>query len=60
MQSFSYIPKVWVGVVSLIAIVWMLPSGANLLQVQLPLWTWIEVAFGVAQVKRLTEDLGQP
>ena len=25
MQSVSYIPKVWVGVDSLMAIVWMLP-----------------------------------
>ena len=51
--------KVWVGVVSLIAIVWMLPR-VQILQVQLPLWTWIEVAFGGAQVKQLKEDLAQP
>ena len=36
---------------------WDASPGANLFQVRLPLWTWIEVAFGVAQVKQLTEDL---
>ena len=39
---------------------WDASAGANLLQVQLPLWTWIEVAFGGAQVKQLKEDLAQP
>ena len=34
--------------------------GANLFQLWLPLWTWIEFAFGVAQVKQLTKDLAQP
>ena len=51
--------KVWVGVVSVMAIVGMLPR-VQILQVQLPLWTWIEVAFGGAQVKQLKEDLAQP
>ena len=35
-------------------------SGANLFQLRLPLWTWIEAAFGVAQVKQLTNHLAQP
>ena len=39
---------------------WDASPGANLFHVQLPLWTWIEVAFGVAQVKQLTNHLAQP
>ena len=39
---------------------WDASPGANLFHVQLPLWTWIEVAFGVAQVKQLINHLAQP
>ena len=37
MQSCNGIPKVWVGVVSLMAIVWMLPFVQILFQFRLPL-----------------------
>ena len=68
MQSCNGIPKVWVGVVSLMAIVWMLPwvqiyskcgfpSGPGL-KLLLFIAPWIEVAFGVAQVKQFDRGLG--
>ena len=53
MQSCNGIPKVWVGVVSMMAIVGMLP------RVQI----YSNYGFsgpGFAQVKQLTKDLAQP
>ena len=39
---------------------WDASPGANLFQVRLPLWTWIEVAFGVAQVRVPNQEMLMP
>ena len=60
MESCSFIPKVWVGVVSLMVIVWMLPQVRTYSKCGFPSGPRLKLLLELPKSKQLTKGLAQP